>query len=298
MLQERQKAVVLLLCTAVLWSTGGLLIKWVDWHPMAIAGMRSAMAATFLLVVLRRPAFTWSGVQMSGGVAYAASVLSFVVATKLTTAANAILLVYTAPIYVAMLSAWFLQERVTALDWLTILLVLSGMGVFFFERLTVEGFWGNICAIVGGMAFAWVVLCLRKQKGVSPLQTVLLGNILAAAAGLPFMFESMPSLSSWIALSLSGTLQIGLAFVLYAVAIRSVSALEAILIPTIEPLLNPLWVFLVVGEKPSMWTVIGGSIVIVSVTVRGLVQFSRAGSASQAEEMCYNQRPNVLSKGN
>ena len=295
MLQERQKAVVLLLCTAVLWSTGGLLIKWVDWHPMAIAGMRSATAATFLLLVLRRPAFTWSGVQMSGGVAYAASVLSFVVSTKLTTAANAILLVYTAPIYVAMLSAWFLQERVTALDWLTILLVLSGMGVFFFERLTVEGFWGNICAIVGGMAFAWVVLCLRKQKGVSPLQTVLLGNILAAVAGLPFMFESMPSLSSWIALGLSGTLQIGLAFVLYAVAIRSVSALEAILIPTIEPLLNPLWVFLVVGEKPSMWTVIGGSIVIVSVTVRGLVRFSRAGSASQAEEMCYNQRPNVLS---
>ena len=76
MLQERQKAVVLLLCTAVLWSTGGLLIKWVDWHPMAIAGMRSATAATFLLLVLRRPAFTWSGVQMSGGVAYAASVLS------------------------------------------------------------------------------------------------------------------------------------------------------------------------------------------------------------------------------
>jgi drug/metabolite transporter (DMT)-like permease len=298
MVQERQKAVVLLLCTAVLWSTGGLLIKWVDWHPMAIAGMRSATAATFLLLVLRRPAFTWSGVQMSGGVAYAASVLSFVVATKLTTAANAILLVYTAPIYVAMLSPWFLQERVTALDWLTILLVLSGMGVFFFERLTVEGFWGNICAIVGGMAFAWVVLCLRKQKGVPPLQTVLLGNILAAVAGLPFMFESMPSLSSWIALGLSGTLQIGLAFVLYAVAIRSVSALEAILIPTIEPLLNPLWVFLVVGEKPSTWTVIGGSIVIVSVTVRGLVRFSRAGSASQAEEMCYNQRPNVLSKGN
>ena len=232
---------------------------------------------------------------MSGGVAYAASVLSFVVSTKLTTAANAILLVYTAPIYVAMLSAWFLQERVTALDWLTILLVLSGMGVFFFERLTVEGFWGNICAIVGGMAFAWVVLCLRKQKGVSPLQTVLLGNILAAVAGLPFMFEAMPSLSSWIALGLSGTLQIGFAFVLYAVAIRSVSALEAILIPTIEPLLNPLWVFLVVGEKPSMWTVIGGAIVIVSVTMRGLVQFSRASSASQAEEMCYNQRPNVLS---
>jgi drug/metabolite transporter (DMT)-like permease len=188
-----------------------------------------------------------------------------------------------------------LQERVTALDWLTIVLVLGGMGLFFFEQLTVEGFWGNICAIFGGMAFAWVVLCLRKQKGVSPLQTVLLGNILAAAAGLPFMFESMPSLSSWMALGLSGTLQIGFAFVLYTVAMRSVSALEAILIPMIEPLLNPLWVFLFLGETPSMWAVMGGSIVVVSVTVRGLICFWREHVASEAKEMCYNQQPNVLS---
>jgi drug/metabolite transporter (DMT)-like permease len=295
MMQGRQKAVVFLLCTAVLWSTGGLLVKWVEWHPMAIAGMRSAIAATFLLLVLRRPQFTWSGVQMSGGVAYAVSVLGFVVATRLTTAANAILLVYTAPIYVAVLSAWFLQERVTALDWLTILLVLGGMGLFFFERLSVEGFWGNICAIVGGMAFAWVVLCLRKQQGTSLLETVLLGNIIAALLGMPFMFRALPDLSSWVALLLSGTLQIGLAFVLYAIAIRSLSALEAILIPVIEPLLNPLWVFLLLGEVPSLWAVIGGSIVVVSVTVRGLIRFSRGRTASETEEMCYNQQPNVLS---
>jgi drug/metabolite transporter (DMT)-like permease len=295
MIQERKKAVLFLLCTAVLWSTGGLLIKWIDWHPMAIAGMRSAIAATFLLLVLKRPQFTWSGIQIGGGVAYAASVLSFVVATKLTTAANAILLVYTAPIYVAVLSVWFLQERVTPLDWLTIVLVCSGMGLFFFERLTLEGLWGNICAICGGMAFAWVVLCLRKQKGASLLETVLLGNMLAAFAGLPFMFGTMPGVSSWIALVLSGTLQIGFAFVLYVIAIRSVSALEAIVIPMIEPLLNPLWVFLLLGEVPSLWAVIGGVIVVASVTMRGLLGLTRPGSASQAEEMCYNQRPNVLS---
>jgi drug/metabolite transporter (DMT)-like permease len=295
MMQEHKKAIMFLLCTAVLWSTGGLLIKWIEWHPMAIAGMRSAIAATFLLLVLKRPQFTWSGVQMSGGAAYAASVLSFVVATKLTTAANAILLVYTAPIYVALLSAWFLQERVTALDWLTILLVLSGMGMFFFDRLTVEGFWGNICAIVGGIAFAWVVLCLRKQQGTSLLETVLLGNMIAATVGVPFMFGAMPGLSSWVALLFSGTLQIGLAFVLYAIAIRSVSALEAILIPVIEPLLNPFWVFLLLGEVPSLWTVIGGSVVVVSVTARGLIYFSRAHAESEAKEMCYNQQPNVLS---
>jgi drug/metabolite transporter (DMT)-like permease len=194
-----------------------------------------------------------------------------------------------------MLSAWFLQERVTTLDWLTILLVFSGMGVFFFERLTVEGFWGNICAIVGGMAFAWVVLCLRKQQGTSLLETILLGNMVAAALGAPFMFRTLPGLSDWLALLLSGTVQIGLAFVLYTMAIRSVSALEAILIPVIEPLLNPLWVFLLLGEVPSVWTVIGGLIVVVSVTARGLICFWRERAASEAQEICYNQRPNVLS---
>ena len=98
-----------------------------------------------------------------------------------------------------------------------------------------------------------------------------------------------------MALVLSGTVQIGLAFVLYVIAIRSVSALEAILIPVIEPLLNPLWVFLLLGEVPSLWTVIGGSVVVVSVTVRGLISFSRGRAASEAKEMCYNQQPNVLS---
>jgi len=143
----RQKAVGLLILTGVLWSTGGLLIKWVEWNAPAIAGMRSAIAAVFLFAVLGRPRFTWSGAQIGGGVAYAASALCFVAATRLTTAANAILLVYTAPVYVALLSTWFLREKVTGLDWLTVLLVLGGMGLFFLDRLTLAGWWGNVCAI-------------------------------------------------------------------------------------------------------------------------------------------------------
>ena len=269
--QERKKAVAFLVLTALLWSTGGLLIKWITWHPMAIAGMRSAIAAVFLWCVLGRPHFAWSGVQLGGGCAYAASVMLFVVATKLTTAANAIVLVYTAPIYVALLSAWFLQEPVTRLDWLIIVLVCAGMGLFFCERLSLEGWWGNICAIGGGVAFAWVVLCLRKQKSASPLETVLLGNILAAFGGLPFMFSSLPDLTGWLALCFSGLVQIGFAFVLYVVAIKNVSALEAMLIPAIEPILNPLWVFLFIGERPSTWAMIGGALVLLCITVRGLV---------------------------
>jgi drug/metabolite transporter (DMT)-like permease len=287
----RKKAIILLVLTAVLWSTGGVLIKWIALPALAIAGMRSAIGTVFLLAVLGRLRFTWSGAQLGGAVAYTASVLCFVTATKLTTAANAILLVYTAPVYVALLSAWFLQEKVTHLDWLTIFLVLGGMGVFFLDRLTMAGWWGNICGIASGFATAWVVLCLRKQKDTAPLETVLLGNIMAAGIGLPFMFHTLPDVSSGIALLLSGTLQIGLAFVLYVQAIKHVSAIEATLIPVIEPILNPLWVLLLVGETPGWWAIIGGVIVIVSITARGLVGSSRAPAASRPAEMCYNQRP-------
>lgn len=276
------KAVVLLLLTACLWSTGGVLIKWIAWHPLAIAGMRSALAGLFLWAVLRRPHFTWSATQIGGGLAHAASVLLFVTATKLTTAANAIVLVYTAPIYVALLSRWFLREPVTRVDWLVIPCVLGGMALFFLDQLTLEGWWGNICAIAGGLAFAWLVLCMRRQQQASPLETVLVGNVIAALAGVPWMFETLPDLTSWVALGISGTLQIGLSFVLYSQAIKHVSAVEAVLIPMIEPLLNPLWVLLVLGELPGPWALLGGAMVVLTLALRGLIGPRLAAGAARA----------------
>jgi drug/metabolite transporter (DMT)-like permease len=271
MQRERHIAVFLLILTAVLWSTGGVLIKWVTWHALAIAGMRSAIAAAFLWMVLRRPQFTWSRLQLGGAVAYTASVVGFVLATKWTTAANAIVLVYTAPIYVALLSPWFLHEPITRLDWLALGLVIGGMGLVFLDHLTPAGWWGNVCAIISGMATAWLVLCLRKQHRTSTLETVLLGNLLTALVGAPFMFHTLPDLTSWGALALAGMGQIGLAFVLYTRAIQSVSALEAILIPVLEPLLNPLWVLLLIGETPGRWALLGGAVVVSAVTARGLL---------------------------
>ena len=270
-MRKRRKAVAVLLLTAVLWSTSGLLIKWIDWHPLAIASVRSLIAAALLIAVLGGPRFTWSGVQIGGALAYTGSVFGFVTATKLTTAANAVLLVYTAPIYVALLSAWFLQEKVTRLDWLIVALVMGGMGLFFLDQLTMAGWWGNVCAIAGGVAVAWLVLCLCKQKEASSLETVLLGNLMTAVIGLPFVFGTMPHLSSWLALFFAGTVQIGLAFILYTWAIKTVSALDAVLIPVIEPLLNPLWVLLLLGESPGPWAFLGGAVVVGAITLRGLM---------------------------
>jgi drug/metabolite transporter (DMT)-like permease len=143
--------------------------------------------------------------------------------------------------------------------------------LFFLDDLTTGGFWGNVCAISSGATFACFVLFMRKQKDDSPVESVLLGNILTALVGLPFMFEAMPNASSWIGLVLLGVFQLGLSHALYATAIKHVTALEAILIPVIEPILNPLWVLLIVGETPGPWAFLGGLIILFSVTVRCVV---------------------------
>jgi drug/metabolite transporter (DMT)-like permease len=169
------RAVGLAFAASVLWSSGGLLIKWVSWNPLAIAGARSAIAAVVLLVALRRPHFSWSFAQVGGAVVYTATVTLFVAATKLTTAANAILLQYTAPVYAALFGAWFLGERVAWLDWVTIAAVIGGMLLFFLDRLTPGGLWGNVLAIASGVSYAGLVTFLRKQKDSSPLESVLMG---------------------------------------------------------------------------------------------------------------------------
>ncbi len=268
---ERHQAIGFLVVTAILWSSAGLLIKMISWNPIAIAGMRSAIATLVLLVFLRRPHLTWSSAQIGGALAYTVTVILFVLANKLTTAANAILLQYTSPIFVALFGAWFLGERATRLDWTTIFVVMGGMVLFFLDDLTTGGLWGNVCAIASGVTFACFVLFMRKQKNDSPLESVFLGNILTALIGFPFMFEAMPSASSWVGLILAGVIQLGLSQVLYAAAIKHVAALEAILIAVIEPILNPVWVLLIMGEAPGPWALLGGFIVLVSVTIRYVV---------------------------
>ena len=268
---ERHRAIGFLIATAILWSSAGLLIKMISWNPIAIAGMRSAIATLVLLVFLRRPHLTWSSAQIGGALAYTVTVILFVLANKLTTAANAILLQYTSPIFVALLGAWFLGERATRLDWTTIFVVIGGMTLFFLDDLTTGGLWGNVCAIASGVTFACFVLFMRKQKNDSPLESVFLGNILTALIGFPFMFEAMPSASSWVGLILAGVLQLGLSQVLYAAAIKHVAALEAVLIAVVEPVLNPVWVLLVMGEAPGPWALLGGLVVLASVMIRYIV---------------------------
>jgi len=262
---------LLLLLAALCWSLGGVLIKSIDWPPMAIAGGRSAIAIPIILLCVGRPRFTFSLAQIGGAIGYALTVVLFVFATRMTTAANAIFLQYTAPIYVALIGRWYLRERAARIDWLVIAVALTGIALFFRDRLTIAGWWGNIIALGSGLAFASVALFLRKEKAGSPIASIVLGNFIVALAGLPFMLAA-PSLGGnglW-RLLLLGAVQLGLPYVFYAAAIKHVTALEATLIPLLEPVLNPLWVMLALDERPGPWAIVGALLVLGAVLGRGL----------------------------
>ena len=265
------KAVGLLLCCALLWSLAGVLIKYIDWPPLAVAGGRGLIAGLFLLAAHRPLRFTWSPLQLGAAVAYLGCTVPFAVATKLTSAANAILLQYTAPVWVALLGAWVLGERTTRADWLAMGAVFAGMVLFFAHGLELQGAVGNALAIFSGVSFAVMAMLLRKQKDDSPIESIILGNLLGAAIGLPFAAgHPLPSSSGLLALFALGVLQLGLPYLLFARAIKHVSALEAVLIPVIEPVLNPIWVLLFIGEKPSLLAIAGGTLILGAVTWRAL----------------------------
>lgn len=282
--KERPRAILLLVGTAILWSLGGLLIKSVDANPLAIAGSRSAIAVVLLLLVLKKPKMTWSFAQIGAALAYAVTSILFVTATKTTTAANAVLLQFTAPIYVALFSAWLLKERTKLLDWITIFLVIGGMVLFFLDNLSTKSILGNGIGAASGVSFALFIIFMRMQKDGSPLESILLGNILTAAIGLPFLSQSVPDVSGWLYLVILGVVQLGIPYILFSHAIKHVTALEATLIPVIEPLLNPVWVFLMLGEAPGLLAVIGGFIVLSAITVRCVL----AALPSPIKELMHN----------
>ena len=279
--RDHTRAVGLLFAAALCWSLGGLLIKAVAWPPLAVAGGRGLIAAVCLMAVSRGLRFHFSRPQVLGAVGYAACTVTFCAATKLTTAANAILLQYTAPVWIALFGTWLLGERATRADWFTIVAVLGGMGLFFADNLELSGLLGNALGALSGLCFAGMTIALRYQKDGSPVESIILGNLLAFVIGLPWIIgaPALPA-TGWIALVLLGALQLGLSYWLYARAIRHVTALEAVLIPVVEPLLNPLWVLLAMGERPTPKALIGGGIVLGAITLRGLAKIRERRATS------------------
>jgi drug/metabolite transporter (DMT)-like permease len=264
---------------AILWSTSGLFIKLIDWHPFLIAGGRSLFAVLFLLAIRflfpppRKRERKQTFYVLLGGIMYAATMLSFVSANKLTTSANAILLQYSAPVWAALLGWFFAKEKPHWEHWLALVLVVGGLLLFFRDSMGGGSFWGNCIAILSGIFFGAHSVVLRLQKEGNPMDSMIAAHIICVAFAVPFALSGFPVVTgqNMIAILFMGLIQIGLASFLFSYGIKRVSAVQAMLTAMIEPVLNPVWVLAVTGEKPSPFALLGGSIIVSAVIVSSII---------------------------
>jgi len=264
-----RKGRALVAFAALLWSTGGLAIKLVPLSGLGVVFWRSAVTFLFMLVVFRPSAARWRGVSWVTVLLYAGMILSFVTATKMTTAANAIFLQYTGPLYVLALAPVLLDEPFRREDGVAVGVALIGMSLFFVGRLEAGALAGNLMGALSGVFFGGVVLALRREAKGDAIPSVIAGNGLAALLALPFAWGHLaldgPGLLDALFL---GIVQMGVSYWIFVRALAVVPAAEASLIGMLEPMLNPVWTWLGVGERPSPWAILGGAIVIASVAGR------------------------------
>lgn len=269
---------LLVLGAAVLWSTGGLFIKATSLSAIELSFGRSLLAAITVAIVTRREGFGINPVTAITSVIYAALILLFVVATKLTTAANAIFLQYTAPVYVLILEPLFYKEKFRSRDFLTVAACVAGMSLFFVGKLRPQDVQGNIIALGSGVCFALYFLLLRhsKARAVNRASSVIYGNLIVVLVCAPAFFTAAKrgiSPTDFGSIAYLGIVQIGFAYLLFTLAMaRGLRSLDAGIVGYIEPVLNPVWVFLFIGERPSNWAMMGGAIIVASVLAHMLLR--------------------------
>jgi drug/metabolite transporter, DME family len=268
------------LAAALLWSTGGLFIKWTKLSGLELSFYRSFFAMFMIAFFTRHEGFQLNKVSAAASLLYAVLLILFVLATKQTTAANAIFLQYTAPVYLLILEPLFYKEKFRMRDLFTVLVCVGGMTLFFVGKLRPEDVSGNLLALGSGLCFAAYFLLLRHSTArlVNRASSAIYGNLLVVVITAPWGLAALKTLDVFDTLSVIylGVFQIGLAYTLFTVAIaQGVRSLDAGIIGYIEPVLNPVWVFLVLGEKPSQWALLGGAIIIVAVIVHMLIDASR-----------------------
>ena len=281
---------LLVLGAAVLWSTGGLFIKATPLSAFEISFGRSLCAALTVAYFTRREGFRLNAVTAAGAVLYAALLLLFVVASKLTTAANAIFLQYTAPLYVLVLEPLFYKEKFRRADLSVVAVCVVGMSLFFVGKLRPQDVSGNLAALLSGLCFAFYILLLRHPhaRRVNRASSVIYGNLLLVLFTAPAGLSALDDMTGRDAASVLylGVVQIGLAYTLFTLGMaRGVRSLDAGIVGYIEPVLNPVWVYLFLGERPSAWAIIGGAIIIAAVAAHTVVGARRRNGAAAQDAL-------------
>lgn len=293
--------VVLVLSAVLLWSTGGMFIKLAkNLDAYQVTFFRSLLAGLTVLIITRRSGLRINGFGVMCSVIYATLLFLFVWATKHTTAANAIFLQYTAPVYILILAPFVIGEKFHLRDMATVIFCIAGMSLFFVGDLTIGDYQGNIAALGSGIFLGLYIMLLKHPRFVGapaaglpvsaadaslrlqterpylPIATVIYGNLLLALITLPMGLAAVPTITplDMAAVGFLGIVQIGISYILFIKGVTGgTRPLDASIIGFIEPLLNPVWVFLFVGERPSNWAILGGIIIIATVVLHTLNQY-------------------------
>lgn len=270
-MKKENLAIIEMLICATLWSIAGIFIKLIPWNGFAVSGMRSLIsgATIALYMLIARHRFVLSKKTFLAGVFSACVYTCFVCANKLTTAANAIVLQFTSPVFIVVFTALIYKTRIRKADAAVVTLTLLGIALFFFDQLKPGYILGNFVAIAAGMFMAGMFMAVGEIEGEQRFSGILIGQCLTFLVGLPFIITTKPVFTPTATLSILilGVFQLGISYILYVKATRYCPPLACCLLGAMEPLLNPVWVMIFDGETPGIFALIGGVIVVVSITL-------------------------------
>ncbi len=274
-ISEHNKGILAVFLTAILWSSGGLFIKLISLDSMELSFFRCAIAAVVFALMFRKRILKLNRLALLNSFAYAAVLILFVIATKTTTAANAIFLQSTAPIYVLIFEPLLTKTKWERINIITIVVCFLGMILFFMGDLTPGDIKGNIAALLAGVAFAAFFLGMKKNEPQYGESSIFYGNVIVALICIPFITDmNSISVQDFAMVSFLGVFQIAFAYALFSYGLKRIIAVEASIISMFEPVLNPIWVFIGYGEVPSFYAIIGGIIIMTAITVRTLISNS------------------------
>jgi len=269
---EHKRGLLAVFIAAVLWSSGGLFIKLISLNAMQLSFFRAGIAAITFALIFRKRILVINKFTLINSIFYSLVLISFVIATKTTTAANAIFLQATAPIYVLIFEPLINKTKYEKSNIITVAVCFIGMLFFFIGELEPGHLEGNLVALFSGIMFAAFFLGMKKNDIKHQQSSIFFGNVLVTIISIPFILSlDTISLDDLWMLGYLGVFQIAIAYAFFASGLKRVFAVEASIISMIEPVLNPVWVFFGYGEVPSFWAIIGGIIIISAILVKTLV---------------------------
>ena len=271
-LKRKHKAMLLMVLTAAMWSIAGIFIKLISWSPFLIAGVRSGISGSIMAMYMAatHTKFKLNRYSLLAGIGLGFSATLFTVANKLTTAANAIVLQYTAPIFILIISAVFFKQKMQKQDVLVVCITMGGMVLFFLDQLSPGNMLGNVLGILAGIFLAQMFVMVGQggDDDSTRMSGILIAHAITLLIGLPLgipMTAHVAGIEVGYVIIL-GVFQLGIPYVLYGIASRDCPPLACSLIGMLEPLLNPVWVAIFIGETPGPFALVGAVIIIATVS--------------------------------